>query len=464
MNIFDALPSNFFIIMTSVNKELYYDCLKIIYDIYDSRMGFDITREEVIDAILEYLEENDQKVVKSEDGGSITQKERANYILQKFEDCGWISVETSNDYVDLINFKVHALTIMEALLKICNEDWSDSDNLCQPVFEYRGYLFSIYSLLNNPNVKEHGLMLKQVYHLATEFVNEIKKINLKLKSYIEKIARQKEIKDLMELLVDYKTQLVDKSYQRLKTYDNVDRYKQRIIDSLDNLLNDEILLGNIREEYMTSYDIGYQEATYNAVHDIDQIIEIFSGLDELINDIELKNKIYVNSTITKVKFLLNNETDVLGKLNYIMKYIKDFQKSDDKLSKELSPLFSLCKQESISTDSLYSPKVNYKTFTPVKLTDPEVIDIEDLQNKFIQEFDLEFSEDKVIAFVVERLKYQKSFKASELFINKPTEENLIRLLYILVYASTCEDYQINKLEHNYENDDFIINDFEIARK
>ena len=34
MNIFDALPSNFFIIMTSTNKELYYECLKIIYDIY----------------------------------------------------------------------------------------------------------------------------------------------------------------------------------------------------------------------------------------------------------------------------------------------------------------------------------------------------------------------------------------------------------------------------------------------
>ena len=144
MNIFDALPSNFFIIMTSTNKELYYECLKIIYDIYNSRMGFDITRDEVISAILEYLDQHDD-VVRNEEGGTITQKERANYILQKFEDCGWISVETSNDYVDLINFKVHALTMMEAMLKICNEDWSDEDNLSQPVFEYRGYLFSIYS-------------------------------------------------------------------------------------------------------------------------------------------------------------------------------------------------------------------------------------------------------------------------------------------------------------------------------
>ena len=463
MNIFDALPSNFFIIMTSTNKELYYECLKIIYDIYNSRMGFDITRDEVISAILEYLDQHDD-VVRNEEGGTITQKERANYILQKFEDCGWISVETSNDYVDLINFKVHALTMMEAMLKICNEDWSDEDNLSQPVFEYRGYLFSIYSLLNNPNVKEHGLMLKQVHHLACEFVSEIKKINLKLKSYIEKIARQKEIKDLMELLVEYKTQLVDKSYQRLKTYDNVDRYKQRIIDSLENLLNDDILLGNIREEYMQSYEMGYQEANYNAVHDIDEIIEIFSGLDDLIADIELKNKIYVNSTITKVKFLLNNETDILGKLNYIMKYIKDYQKSDERLSKELAPLFNLCRQEVINTESLYSPKVNYKSFTPTTILPPEEIDLDDLQNKFLQEFDLEFSEDKVIAFVVDKLKYEKRFKASDLFMNKPTEENLIRLLYILVYASTCEDYQINKLDHNYENDDFILNDFEIARK
>lgn len=463
MNIFDALPSNFFIIMTSTNKELYYECLKIIYNLYDERLGFDISRDEVIDSIMEYLDSHDD-VVKGDDGGTITQKERANYILQKFEDCGWITVETSNDYVDMVNFKVHALTIMEALFKICNEDWSEEEELAQPVFEYRGYLFSIYSLLTNPSVKEYGLMLKQVHKLALEFLSEIKKINLKLKSYIEKIARQKEIKDLMELLVDYKTQLVDKSYQRLKTYDNVDRYKLRIVDSLEDLLNNESQMSSIKAEYMQDMEIGEQEATYHVTHDVDQIIEIFNSMDELIQDIELKNKIYVNSTITKVKFLLNNETDVLGKLNFIMKYVKDFEKSDERLAKELSPLFSISKQECLNTSSLYSPKVNYKTFVETKLLEHENVDLDELQNKFIQEFDLEFSEDKVIAFVKDKLLERESFKASELFLKKPSEENLIRLLYILVYASTCEDYQINKLEKNYENDDFILNDFEITRK
>ncbi len=463
MNIFDAVPSNFFIVMTSTNKELYYECLKIIYNLYDKRLGFDITRDDVMEAILEYLDMTDD-VVRSEEGGMITQKERANYILQKFEDCGWISVETSNDYVELINFKVHALTVMEALLKICNEDWNESDELAQPVFEYRGYLFSIYSLLTNPAVKEYGLMIKQVYKLATEFVSEIKKINLRLKGYIEKIARQKEIKDLMELLVDYKTQLVDKSYQRLKTYDNIDRYKKRILDSLEFILADDILLANIKEEYIKSYGYGSQEAHYNVIHDIDEIVDVFNGLDDLINDIEIKNKIYVNSTITKVKFLLNNETDILGKLNYIMKYVKEFDSSDEKLARQLDPLFKLCKQESLSTDSLYAPKVSYKEFTETTITQPVSVDLDELAEEFIDGYDLKYSEDKVIALVVKMLKKQESFLASQLFMETPDEDSLITLLYILVYASTCEEYQINKINKNYENDDFIINDFIIARK
>ena len=109
MNIFDVVPGNFFNIMTSSNKEIYYDCLKIIYDLYSSKLGFDITKEEVIDEILSYLDESKEELT-SDEGAKITNKERANYILQKLEDCGWIQIETSNDYVDMINFKVQALS------------------------------------------------------------------------------------------------------------------------------------------------------------------------------------------------------------------------------------------------------------------------------------------------------------------------------------------------------------------
>ena len=464
MNIFDVVPGNFFNIMTSSNKEIYYDCLKIIYDLYSSKLGFDITKEEVIDEILSYLDESKEELT-SDEGAKITNKERANYILQKLEDCGWIQIETSNDYVDMINFKVQALSLFEAMQKICDAEYQDEYMESSPVFEYKGYLFSIYSLLTNRDTREYGLMLKQVHRLADEFISEIKKINLRLRGYIERISRQKDIKDLMELLVDYKTQLVDKGYQRLKTYDNIDRYKNKIIDVLEELAYDEKKMEVIRSEYKTD-EMGEYEANFYAMNSINEIIDIFASLEELTNDIELKNKIYVNSTITKIKFLLNNETDVLGKLNYILKYVKENNlESDDVIAEKLSILFTISRQEAIKEESLYSPKITYRDFVQAQAFENEPNpDLKELEERFIQEFDLEYSEDKVVSYVKDMLIVKDKLKASELFKTTPTEENLIRLLYILVYSSTSEDYRVEALDQKFENDKVVLTDFIIVRR
>ena len=55
-------------------------------------------------------------------------------------------------------------------------------------------------------------------------------------------------------------------------------------------------------------------------------------------------------------------------------------------------------------------------------------------------------------------------RASDLFKNNIDEDGMTRLLYVLVYGTTSDGYEITKLNEKYETDKFLINDFEIARR
>ena len=187
----------------------------------------------------------------------------------------------------------------------------------------------------------------------------------------------------MEKLIDYKTQLVDKSYQRLKTFDNVDRYKRRILEKLEQVYSNEVLMNKLIGNYMIDKNATYEEAEFAMTRSINDTIDIFNNLDDLIADIEQKNKVYVNSTITKIKFLLNNETDTLGKLNYILKFMTtDKGLTDRQLMSKIETLFTISQQQQLQTNSLQSPKIFSRPIENSALTIKDRPDLDELQKAF----------------------------------------------------------------------------------
>jgi len=461
VNIFDVVPANFFSILSSKNKSIYYDCLKLIYDLYDRKMGFDVTKEEAMEELVDYFDESPD--LEEDDEITQTPREKANYVLNRLYQTGWIVLETDNDYNDLVSFRYYALTVLEGFDKICTPIVEDESDYA--VFEYKGYLYSIYSLLTKSADSELNLVLNQVARLAIEFIGEIKKINLKLRDYITSISQNTGVRELMEKLIDYKTQLVDKSYQRLKTFDNVDRYKRRILEKLEEVYGNEVLMNKLIGNYMIDKGATYEEAEFALTRSINDTIDIFNNLDDLIVEIEQKNKVYVNSTITKIKFLLNNETDTLGKLNYILKFMtKDNGLTDRQLMGKIETLFTISQQQQLQCNSLQSPKVLSRPIESNSLTVHDRPDLDELQKAFLEAYNSKFSEVAIKKYVDLILSKANPVKASELFSNNIDSDGITRLLYVLVYGTTSDGYEITKLNEKYETDKFLINDFEIARR
>ena len=115
MNIFDVVPANFFSILASKNKCIYYDCLKRIYDLYDKKMGFDVTRNEAMEELVDYFDMSPD--FQEDDEVTQTSREKANYVINRLAQTGWLVLETDNNYNDLVSFRYYALTVLEGLIE-----------------------------------------------------------------------------------------------------------------------------------------------------------------------------------------------------------------------------------------------------------------------------------------------------------------------------------------------------------
>lgn len=89
MKVFESLPQNFFSILSSKNKEIYADCLFILYKVVSSNTSFGIEREIVAEALIDYFEDLEDKDIFSEEDSTIkSSREEANFILRRLEECG----------------------------------------------------------------------------------------------------------------------------------------------------------------------------------------------------------------------------------------------------------------------------------------------------------------------------------------------------------------------------------------
>ena len=389
-------------------------------------------------------------------------REKANFILRRMEECGWIDIDVTNDYMEVLNFRDYAITVIEALLQIEPQidDYADTSQK-----EYRGYIYTIYSLLTNPMNIEYGVLMEQVYRNTKLFIRELRKLDSRLKDYIKTIVDRTEIKDLMESLIDYKVELVDKAYHRLKTSDNVNKYRLEIVNRLDAFLCDPAIMEQISIAYRQRY-ASYDDAYRRASRDLTEMIDIFNSLDEMITEIDAKNKTYINSTIGKIEFLLKDDNNIPGKINLILKHISNMHKKGkvDSAINMVQPIFKLCSFKSVNEASLYSPRGAYSKPEPQRLIDTHS-DIMGVASEFFRENETIYTEDKVLKFVDEKM-VKNILQASSLINDDSGIEDILMLVYSLIYTNSNDEvkYTVTKLENLVENSRYKFNDFLIVKE
>lgn len=459
--IFNTIPENFFNPLVSKNKVIYSDCIFLLYKSMSSQLSFGVERDVVIDIIKDYFDNNEDLNLAEENDLS-NSRDKASIVLRRLVEYGWFNVETTNNYIQIVSFNDYAIEITKTLQNI----------LTNKKLEYEGYIVTIYSLIKNPALTNKGILITQVYENTEKLITGLKSLNANIKKYIEELTKHSSVKEIMAaLLDDYRQNIGDKAYHRLKTSDNVSKYRPLIVETLKKFMNDEEFIKEAAIKISDMDEISIEEGIENTKIYIREVIEAFSNIDNIIEEIDKKNSQYQKSALNRAKFLLSNSEDLTGQIKSILQYITEETQEGDLNLKAIyeidliEDLFKLYNQSFIDEASLKEPMEGKKDFYPEEVQIPEIDkELREKKLKKMQEkIKSSMSVKNIEMEVLEILKDKEVIKASNLNIKE--NRDLMKIIYIRLYGNRINaKYRIKNLDLVANLNGFTFRDFEIWRK
>ena len=471
MDFFDMVPDNFFSLLASKNKRIYLASILQVFKVYETGTILGIDKKIVVDDLVYFLDTNknylyDVEDAEDEEANPQSKRDLANYILRRMEETGWIYVDVTNDYIEVLNFSDDAIIICEALLNAYPQFEYTDDELPEDFInpnEYQGYIYRIYTLLTQKDNIDYALTFDLVYSDTKQLIRSLRRLDARMKDYITSVVENTDIKDLMEKLISYKNDIYDKSYSKLKIQDNIDRYRLKIITELEQMQENETIVRAISYNY-AALSKNDDEAISKAIKRIDEVIDAFNAIEEFVSELDNKNRDYINSTIGKIKFLLSEEDNVVGKLNTILKYVHDTNKKGniDKSLRLVDKLYEFPQLKVFNGESsLYTPRGNYLRNYNQYLDDYDIGGFE-LDEEFMKQFKNSYNEDEIKAFLEANMPIGV-FIASSVLDYDCDRAMFLMVIYCIIYAAE-HAYDVKILNEFVDTRDYKIKNFEIRKK
>lgn len=455
IKLFDIIDPNFFNVLSSPNREIYVDCIFIIYDALDSvEDSFQGEREFVVQRLINYFDELELKgEVDFEDAR--TSRQKATAVINYFRDCGWLGEEDLGDYKTSLNLFDYTIKIIDVLKSIQSQEQ----------VEYTGEIYAVYALLKNFTLDEGLGIIEQAYDSTNEIIKKLKALKANIYRYYHDITVQHDKQDLQhlleKLLVEYKNNFFDNAYYNLKTKDSLPRYKKAILDKVLRIYNEDDTMDTLAHAVMKDKKIDdYDDAFHYIEEKLRFIGDSFSAFENLILAIDRKNEQYVSAAASKILFLTNHSDDIEGIFNRIFKIVID----SDEETFDYSKLFNLVQARNLDTESLYTQR-RYRIET-----DPEPVTVlDDLITDEFKRKKIEFlvknniyGKKEINRYVLTHLNHSSNIEASNLPLD--TEEDYIKLILIFLYSrSVGMDYQVELLNRETKNNFATFNNFLIKR-
>ena len=467
MNIFDIVGENFFKPLTSQFKILYLDCLTIIYESYRSELSYGIDRDILVSKLSDYFERSNISDIEFEDEIEILRDSRmkATTFLRKLKDFGWIEYEISNNQTARVVMPDHAVTIVKTFLDISNPK----------EMEYQSEIAVIYSTLTNEELLErpYPQVLRPVFERTRALFDGLKKLNTSIKKYIEDITADKTSEEIIHDFFMYHDEIGSKAYHRIKTEENISRFRNTIIGRLRDILNDSDTFEKTVKGYQNIEDENdYYTAEEEVKAQITAIIDSFRSYDDIVSEIDKKHSKYLKNAVERAKFLLLNTNNTEGKISTILQYMAECYNQEEQnnlledASDDICSLFNIFSQGFLSGESLKAVAISRKItdiediFEPIDMTDEE----RELRKMAISEKNKNrFSKKNVEEFVSGLFSERENLSASDIPIE--TKRDLIRIIFISLYGhSTKSDYIVKTKEEIISSQGFRFRDFEIKRR
>lgn len=342
-NLFSVLPKDFFKPLNSKYKDQYADCLLAIYNSYKTEISYGVEREAVVSTLTDYFNTRTDDISFDDDNSfEKDSRSKAQKTINYLKDCGWLDFEEEKNYQQNVVLTEQAVPFIRTMNDVIKNEET----------EYQGLISQIHAVLQNEDLysKPYQFILKNVVNSTEQLVSSLKKLNISIKKHIDKQTKNKELSEIFSLFSVYNEEIVSKSLYRLKTSENIGKFRQSIKINLDKMLSEPKILKDLVEGYMEIE----QETDSDFAKDkiIEMIIDVksaFENLDKIIDDIDRKNNHYMKNAASRAKFELASGTNQEGKINAILRYLTEFSDEDENIPDNF---FNIFVQKFVSEESI----------------------------------------------------------------------------------------------------------------
>ncbi len=457
---FHIIDEHFFVPLASPNKLVYWECICKLFSVMDHQLSFGVERDVLVEELQYYFEQTQAAELAEEEVEGKSARDKANWMLRKLENYGWIDIETDKSYVQRVNFKEYAVKVIRTLLEIAEGKQ----------IEYQGYIYTIYSLVRS-TTDNPGIVLLSIVENTDMLITGLKNLSSSIKHYIDELTRYKTPAEIMNVLFnDYIENIVDKAYHRLLTSDNVSKFRPEIIERLESKSRSKAYVDKASEELAGIREISKEEAEELVYHYIHQVVDAFQNMDEILSEINRKNTQYQRAAINRAKFYLIGGEDVRGQLKEILSGMNEEINRDTmdlngiyriEFMDEIIRIYS---SAVIDEKSFYTPIEGKKIFEPATMLEeePDLEVLNEKMRKMLEKRARVLNPEKVNDYVEKQLGDRQDMLASELPLGNT--DDFVKMIYIRLYGQRKNMKYSIAVKEMKEKDGYRFTDFMIHRK
>jgi hypothetical protein len=439
MKLFDVIPEGLFLLLSGSNKRIYAEALLLLYDhAQTERFGirYDVMRDllqEMLDTRRELGEElvesdeDDEAAASAPERGQVYMEEisraQANAMLRRMERLKWIDVETRAQFERYIVLPHYASRLIGTLKDLCEAR----------TVEYQRFAFLIYQSLTGEAARlQPCSAVMSAAEVSAQFRQELVALYNNMKHLMEQVVRQTTIQNVLDHHFDhYKSQIIDKSYHRLKTSDHVARYRMQILNTVQQWILDEDQLEEAARDGVKS---GLYASIEEAEHAVKQALffieDTFNSLEELFYQIDVRHNQYLRSSYDRARYLSQQNEGLDRQLARVLELLGQGRPLDGAES-----LFALRQTRALSDQSLLPPRRKRAPHQPdvhVTVHMPDHL-LAELRSKNLERMRKAVTRKKVEDYVASRMGDRTEMEMAELA--PENAEQFIMLGYVYLYGS-----------------------------
>ncbi len=343
--IFSRLPELFFAPLASPNRHHYAELLLVYYRLF-LEYHHGVERELVVDRFASYfasldspegadaLLEQEREAEPSSGAGtgasepgaaagsaapeppSRDPRNLATHVLRSLISYGWMDEEEQLDFTRLVTITSHARPFFEAL------DATDRG----AAVEYESHIVAVYSSLTGDSAYEHGehAVLNAHYHTRM-LIESLKVLEQNIRAHVQSLFdHDQSIPEILRSHYDvYMHEVVDRAYTRLKTSDNLSRYRPRIARAIGGFLNDESWLEQTAGKLSLIQRVDATTARERVRATLVEIRDDLASIDPILESIDDRNRRYSRISTERIRAQLHADTSLQGRIAVLVGAVAD---------------------------------------------------------------------------------------------------------------------------------------------